>query len=157
MAQAGGRGDRFGQVGEEHRRQIGGAHRPAFEDRQADHHRLGNPVEHGSEHDRERGAALLAAVCILAFTTPEAVDQPVAAEEDPAAGEKARDRPIRDRMTFSTASSTRSNATALISTPAPKAKISPIARKLMRKRSAITAPITSEEAARVPQPKAAAI
>jgi len=55
------------------------------------------------------------------------------------------------------ASSTRSNATALISTPAPKARISPITCKLMRNRSATRAPITSEEAARVPQPNAAAI
>ena len=45
----------------------------------------------------------------------------------------------------------------LISTPAPKAKISPITRKLMRNQSATKAPITSEEAARVPQPNAAAI
>ena len=35
--------------------------------------------------------------------------------------------------------------------------ISPIARKLMRKRSATRAPITSEEAANVPQPKDAPI
>jgi hypothetical protein len=35
--------------------------------------------------------------------------------------------------------------------------IRPITRKLMRKRIAMAAPITSEEAARVPQPKAAAI
>ena len=55
------------------------------------------------------------------------------------------------------ASSIRSNATALISTPAPKPMINPITRKLMRKRSAIKAPITSEEAARSPQPKEAAI
>ena len=53
---------------------------------------------------------------------------------------------------FSAASSTRSNATALISTPAPKAMISPITRRLMRKRSAMSAPITSEDAASVPQP-----
>jgi len=55
------------------------------------------------------------------------------------------------------ASSTRSKATALMSTPAPKAMISPIMRKLMRNQSATRAPITSEEAARVPQPNAAAI
>ena len=35
--------------------------------------------------------------------------------------------------------------------------ISPIVRKLILKRSATIAPITSDEAARVPQPKAAAI
>jgi hypothetical protein len=35
--------------------------------------------------------------------------------------------------------------------------ISPIARKPILKRSATMAPITSEEAARVPQPKEAAI
>jgi hypothetical protein len=35
--------------------------------------------------------------------------------------------------------------------------ISPIARKPMRRTNATIAPITSEEAARVPQPKAAAI
>jgi hypothetical protein len=35
--------------------------------------------------------------------------------------------------------------------------ISPIERKLMRRRSATTAPITSDEPARSPQPKAAAI
>jgi hypothetical protein len=58
---------------------------------------------------------------------------------------------------ISAASWIRSKATALISTPAPKPMISPIAGKLMRKMSARTAPITSEEAARVPQPKAAAI
>ena len=55
------------------------------------------------------------------------------------------------------ASSTRSNATALISTPAPKAMISPITRKLMRNQIATRAPITSEQAASVPQPNAAAI
>ena len=58
---------------------------------------------------------------------------------------------------ISAASSMRSNATALISTPAPKPMISPIVRKLMRKRSATIAPITSEEPARAPQPKDAAI
>ena len=41
--QAGGGGDRFGQVGDQHRGQVGGAHRAALEDRQADHHRLGDP------------------------------------------------------------------------------------------------------------------
>ena len=51
---------------------------------------------------------------------------------------------------FSDASWTRSNATALISTPAPKPMISPITRSGMRKRSAMIAPITSEHAARVP-------
>jgi hypothetical protein len=58
---------------------------------------------------------------------------------------------------LSTASWTRSKASALISTPAPKPMISPIARKPMRKRSATRAPITSDEAARVPQPNEAAI
>src|SRR3954451_22570307 len=58
---------------------------------------------------------------------------------------------------LSTASSMRSNETALISTPAPKAMISPIARKRIWNTSATIAPITSEDAARVPQPKAAAI
>ena len=58
---------------------------------------------------------------------------------------------------MSAASSTRSKATALISTPAPKPMISPIVRKPIRKRSAMSAPITSEEAASSPQPKAAAI
>ena len=57
----------------------------------------------------------------------------------------------------SAASSMRSNATALISTPAPKPMINPITRRLMRKRSAIRAPITREDAARSPQPKEAAI
>ena len=42
---------------------------------------------------RERGAALLVAVCILAIAAPEAIDQPVAAEEDQAAGEHARHDP----------------------------------------------------------------
>jgi hypothetical protein len=80
--------------------------------RQPDHHRLGDPVEDRSEHDRERRAARLIAVCILAFAAPKAIDQPM---------------------------------------------ISPIARKLMRNRSATRAPITSEELARVPQPNAPAI
>ena len=88
---AGGRADRFGQVGQEHRRQKGETHRPALIDRQADHHRLGNPVQHGSEHDCERGAALLVAVYILALTPAVVVDQPVAEEEDPAAGKDAHD------------------------------------------------------------------
>jgi hypothetical protein len=35
--------------------------------------------------------------------------------------------------------------------------IRPITRKLSRKRSAMIAPITSEDAAKVPQPKAAGI
>jgi hypothetical protein len=56
-----------------------------------------------------------------------------------------------------TASSTRSKESALIRTPEPKPMISPIARLPMWKRSAMTAPITSDEAASVPQPKAAAI
>jgi hypothetical protein len=51
----------------------------------------------------------------------------------------------------------RSKESALISTPAPKPMISPIARKLILKRSAKMAPITSDEAASVPQPKEAAI
>src|SRR5512132_559117 len=54
-------------------------------------------------------------------------------------------------------SSTRSKATALISTPAPKAMISPIVRRPMRKRSAMTAPITSDDAASMPQANAPAI
>ena len=58
---------------------------------------------------------------------------------------------------FSAASWTRSNATALISTPLPKAMIKPIARKLNWNRSASSAPITSEDAARVPQPNEAHI
>jgi hypothetical protein len=44
-----------------------------------------------------------------------------------------------------------------MSTPEPKPMISPIARKPMRKRSAMRAPITSDEAASVPQPNEAAI
>src|SRR5215468_8992061 len=55
------------------------------------------------------------------------------------------------------ASSTRSNATALISTPAPKPMISPIARKPILSRIAATAPMISDEAASVPQPNAEAI
>ena len=58
---------------------------------------------------------------------------------------------------FSIASWTRSNESALISTPAPKAMISPIQRRLMRNSSAMTDPMTSEDAASVPQPKAAPI
>ena len=46
---------------------------------------------------------------------------------------------------------------ALINTPEPKAMISPIVRKSMRRTSATMAPMTSEDAARVPQPKAAPI
>jgi len=41
------------------RDQIGRAHRAAFEDRQADHQRLGDPVEHGPQDDRQRVAAAL--------------------------------------------------------------------------------------------------
>ena len=92
VTEAGGGGDRFGQVGDEDRGQVGGAHRPALEDRQADHHRLGDPVEHRPEHDGQRGAVRLAAVSVLTVSPPEVVDQPVAAEEDRAAGEQARNR-----------------------------------------------------------------
>jgi hypothetical protein len=74
------------------RGQVGGAHRPALEDRQADHHRLGDPVEHRAEHDGQRGAVRLAAISVLTVSPPEVVDQPVAAEEDRAAGEQARNR-----------------------------------------------------------------
>jgi hypothetical protein len=91
--QAGGRGDCLGQVGDEDRGQVGGAHRPAFEDRQADDHGLRDPVEHGAEHDRERRAALLIAGRGLASAAAEVVDQPVAEEEHEAAGEEARHRP----------------------------------------------------------------
>ena len=59
------------QVGDEDRGQVGGAHRAALEDRQADHHRLGDPVEHGSEHDRQRGAVRLAAIGILRSPPPK--------------------------------------------------------------------------------------
>src|SRR5262245_59652568 len=55
------------------------------------------------------------------------------------------------------ASSTRSNAIALISTPAPKPMISPIARNPILSRIAAIAPMISDDAASVPQPKAAAI
>jgi hypothetical protein len=89
VSRPGARGDRFGQVGDEDPGQVGGANRPAFEDRQPDHHRLGDPVEDRSEHDPERRAALLVAVRILAIAASEAIDQLVAAEEDQAAGEKA--------------------------------------------------------------------
>jgi len=58
---------------------------------------------------------------------------------------------------FAAAFSTRSNATALISTPAPKPMISPIVGSLMRNRSATMEPITSEDAAKAPQPKDAPI
>jgi hypothetical protein len=44
-----------------------------------------------------------------------------------------------------------------MSTPAPKPMIRPIKRVEMRTRRARIAPITSEEPARAPQPKAAAI
>ena len=81
------------QIRDEHRRQIRDAYRPALEDGQADHHRLGDPVEHGSQHDSQRGAALLAAGGVLAITSPRAADQPVATEEDQTAGEDARSRP----------------------------------------------------------------
>ena len=54
------------------------------------------------------------------------------------------------------ASSTRSNATALISTPAPKPMISPIVLVRMRNSSATTAPMTSDEAASRPQANDAA-
>ena len=96
---------------------------------------------------------LLVAVRILAVAAAEAVDQPVAAEEDQAAGEQPpATHPWPDD--FSAASSTRSNATALISTPAPKAMISPIARRLMRKTERDERADHQRGAARVPQAKA---
>ena len=52
---------------------------------------------------------------------------------------------------FSIASATRSNDTALMSTPEPKAMISPIVRVEMRIRMARTAPMISDEAATKPQ------
>ena len=58
---------------------------------------------------------------------------------------------------LSTASSTRSNEIALMRTPAPKPMIRPITRTSMRTRSAAIAPMTSDEAASSPQPKAAPI
>jgi hypothetical protein len=52
---------------------------------------------------------------------------------------------------------TRSNATALMSTPLPNPMINPIARSPIGNRSARIAPSTSEDAATSPQPNAAAI
>ena len=73
-----------------------------------------------------------------------------------AAGEDTNgDTPFPDDL--SAASSIRSNDTALISTPAPKPMISPIVRRLRCNQSAISAPITSEEAARVPHPNDSSI
>jgi hypothetical protein len=46
-------------------------------------------VENRSENDPERRAALLVAVCVLAIAASEVIDQPVAAEEDQAAGKEA--------------------------------------------------------------------
>src|SRR5206468_1033279 len=79
-----------------------------------------------------------------------------AAEEDPAAGEDTdEDCAVTGRLADRL--STRSNATALISTPAPKPMISPIARSPIRNESAAAAPSTSDDAACTPKPKASAI
>ncbi len=55
------------------------------------------------------------------------------------------------------ASSTRSNATALISTPAPNAMIRPRIRLGIGTTSAITAPTSREDAPTAPQKKASPI
>ena len=89
--QAGRRGDGLREVGDEDRGQVSGADRAALVDRQADHHRLGDAVQDGPQHDRERRAALLGTLRVLAVRAAETVDEPVAAEEDPAAGEDAGD------------------------------------------------------------------
>src|SRR4029079_6253966 len=71
---------------------------PALEDRQADHHRLRDAVEHGSEHDRERRAVFLSAFGLLTVSSAGAVDPPVAAKYDAAADEDARnDRTVTGR------------------------------------------------------------
>jgi hypothetical protein len=49
----------------------------------------GDPVEHGSEHDGQRRAALLRARCVLALVSTGAVDEPVPHKEDAAADEEA--------------------------------------------------------------------
>ena len=133
--ETGGGGDRLGQVGDEDRRQVGGADRPALEDRQADHHRLRDPVEHGAEHDRERRSR-----------SPGRRRRPCGHRRRGGRSASRRRRRPRSRRRcrratapcpddLSAASSTRSNETALISTPAPKPMISPIARGPMRKRA----------------------
>jgi hypothetical protein len=88
---------------------------PSLEDRESDHHRLRNTVQHRPEHDGQRRAALLISVGILAITSAEARNQPVAAEEH-AAPDKRPQATAPWPDDFSAASSTRSNATALIST-----------------------------------------
>jgi hypothetical protein len=63
--------------GDDHR------HADAFAVQQAepDHHRLGNPVQHDPEHDREGDATRLAARRILAVRPAEPVDHHAAEEE----------------------------------------------------------------------------
>ena len=67
----------------------------------------------------------------------------------------ADDRSVPDDLP--TASSMRSNATALISTPAPKRHDQPDHAQPDAEEQRDIAPITSDDAARVPRPKDAAI
>jgi hypothetical protein len=72
---------------------------PSLEDRESDHHRLRNTVQHRPEHDGQRRAALLISVGILAITSAEARNQPVAAEEHAAPDEEAPgDRAVAGRL-----------------------------------------------------------
>jgi hypothetical protein len=73
--EARGRRNRLGKVRQEHGGQIGGAHRTPFKDRETDHHRFGDPIQHGSQHDRQRGTVLLFTRRVLAIASPHASNQ----------------------------------------------------------------------------------
>ena len=85
-ARPAGRGDRLGQVGEEHGGEERDADRPRLEHGQPQHRRLGDAVEDDAEHDGEGGPARLLAGRALAPARTEPVEQRVADVEDTRTG-----------------------------------------------------------------------
>ncbi len=75
-------GDALGQVGEEDCREERDPGLASDRDREPEHDRLRHAIERGAQHDRESGAWRLGPVHGAHALPAEAVDQPVAEEED---------------------------------------------------------------------------
>jgi len=86
--QAAARRQCLGDVRERDRDEEGGAHAALDDDGQAEHERLRDAVEDGSEDDRERRALRLLATRMLPVGASPAVDEQIAGPERRGAGEQ---------------------------------------------------------------------
>ena len=152
----GGRRQRLGHVGEEDGGDHGDADTRAAEQADPDRDRLGDAVEQGAEDDRGRRAVRLLAARALAVVAARRSSSASPAKKARRARRQADGADGRCRRVRN-ASSVSSKATALMSTPAPKAMTRPITRFEMFRPSAISPPRSSDEPASSPHRNASVI